>query len=378
MQICTRCIYDSNVPGISFDDKGVCSYCKLHVSLDRQYPTGAQGQAQLKQMAEAIRRAGMGRPYDCVVGVSGGCDSSYLLHLAVELGLRPLAVHFDNTWNSSIATQNIQRMTKALNVDLDTHIVNNKEYDDLYRSMIKSGVSDIEAPTDLAISAVLRTAASKNNIKYILEGHSFRTEGISPLGWLYMDARYVDAIHRRYGSRPLETYPHLWLSKQIKWWVVDAFQFVRPLYHVDYHKEDAKKLLTEKYGWEWYGGHHLDNRFTAFYHRYFIPVRFGLDFRVLGYSALVRSGQMSRQEALEEMKTPPHDSQEIKELVQYVQKRLGYSDNEFTSLMNAPKRHWTEFPNYSATFRRLKPLLWLLMKADRIPRSFYMKYTREI
>lgn len=188
VKTCTRCIYDETVPHIEFDDDGVCSYCKLHDALDRQYQNkGSEGALNIQALLDEIKQMGKGRKYDCVVGVSGGCDSSYLLHYLVKAGVRPYAVHFDNTWNSPIATQNIYRMVKQLGVELSTYVVNAKEYDDIYRSFLLAGVPDIEAPTDIGFISALYGAAEKIGAKYVVEGHSFRTEGVSPLGYLYMD-----------------------------------------------------------------------------------------------------------------------------------------------------------------------------------------------
>jgi N-acetyl sugar amidotransferase len=368
---CARCLYHEQVPGISFDESGVCSYCKLHDDLNREYSVGAEGRRHLERLASTIRRAGRGKPYDVVVGVSGGCDSSYLVYMAKELGLRPLAVHFDNTWDSEIAVRNIRRVLKALDVDLYTYVVDNEEYDDIYRSFLRAGVPDIEAPTDIALAAVLNMAAEKHGVSYVFEGHSFRTEGISPIGWLYMDAKYIASVHDRFGEKPLRTFPNLWLKDQIRWMVVRGIQKIRPLYWMDYHKEDAMQLLTSKLGWQWYGGHHLENRFTAFYHSYFMPRRFGIDTRLLGHSALIRSGQMTREEGLRAISEPRTFEPS---LLAMVKKRLGFSDEEFEQLMTMPRHTDREFETYRATFRRLRWFFWLMYRLNRIPKSFYIKF----
>lgn len=372
-RLCARCVYDDSVPGISFDAGGVCNYCDLHDQMDRQYPTGTAGDALLQDMADHIRRAGKGKKYDCVVGVSGGCDSSYLLYKMVEMGLRPLAVHFDNTWNSPIATQNIYNVLEHLNVELSTLVVNNKEYDDLYRSFLLAGLRDVEAPTDIGLAATLYRAAEKHGVKYIVEGHSFRTEGVAPLGWIYMDGRYIESVHGRYGTRPLKTYPNMSLTSMLRWSTIRGIRRVRPLYYMDYQKSAAQKLLTEQLGWEWYGGHHLENRFTAFWHTYFLPRRYGIDARLLGHAALVRSGQLERGDALADLAEPIQVDEDIVDLVR---KRLGFSDAEFEAVMNLPHRNYWDFETYKQTFERLRPLFWLLYKLDRFPKSFYMKFTR--
>jgi N-acetyl sugar amidotransferase len=369
---CTRCLYADDTPSISFNEKGVCNYCEIHDRMEAEYPTGATGERKLQELVDKIRAAGKGKAYDCVVGVSGGCDSSYLVYKAKELGLRPLAAHFDNTWNSAIATENIHRVLKKLNVDLFTIVVNNKEYDDIYRSFFKAGVPDIECPTDIGLAATLYKACEKHGIKYILEGHSFRTEGISPLGWLYMDGKYIKTVHKLFGSRPMKTFPNMPLTSFLKWMIVDRIKKVRPLYFMDYDKEATKKMLSEKFDWQWYGGHHLENRFTAFYHSYFIPRRLGADMRVLGYAALARSGQMKREEGLELLSKPPACDPEIVELVKT---RLGFSNEEFQRLMSLPLRSYREFKTYKQTFEKLRPLFWLMYKLDLVPKSFYMKYT---
>jgi len=371
-RVCARCVYNESTPGISFDANGICNYCHVHDAMDRQYPTGPEGDAALAAIVERIRRAGRGRKYDCVVGVSGGCDSSWMLYKMVEYGLRPLAVHFDNTWNSPIATTNIYNVLEKLDVELDTLVVNNREYDDIYRSFMLAGVKDVEAPTDIGLAATLYMAAEKHGVKYIIEGHSFRTEGVAPLGWIYMDGKYISSVHRAYGTRPMKTFPNLPMSKFLRWAAVRNIRRIRPLYHMDYRKDEAKKFLAENLNWEWYGGHHLENRFTAFWHTYFVPTRHGIDARLLGHAALVRSGQLTREAALADLAVPPTFDPDIVELVK---KRLRFSDEEFDAVMNLPHRHYTDFPTYKKTFERLRPLFWLLYKLDRVPRSFYTKFT---
>lgn len=370
---CTRCLYDEYTPRIVFDEKGVCSYCAAYDQFDAEHPTGEEGQRRLRAIADEIRAAGKGKKYDCMVGVSGGCDSSYVLYLAKQLGLRPLAVHFDNTWNSTTATENIRNVLKALDVDLYTYVVDNQEYDDIYKAFLEAGVPDVEAPTDIGLAAVIYKAAAKFGVKYTLEGHSFRTEGVSPLGWLYMDGKYIQSVHQRHGKLPMKTYPNLWMSSFLYWTAVKRIRKIRPLYFIDYHKDDAKALLTKELGWKWYGGHHLENRFTAFYHSYFIPRRWGTDFRVLGYAGLVRCGQMSREEGLARLAEPPYLEPD---LLQYVKKRLGYSDADFERIMTLPKRSFRDYETYKKTFERLKPLFRILAERDLVPKTFYMKFTQ--
>ncbi len=370
-QTCVRCLYDTSILGVTFGPTGECSYCALHDEMDVQYPTGSGGELALQKAVDEMKEAGRGNEFDCILGVSGGCDSSYLAHSMVDRGLRPLAVHFDNTWDSSIATNNIYTILDQLDVPLETFVVDNYEYDDIHRAFIESGVRDLEAPTDIGFMGVLYRAAEQHNVKYIVEGHSFRPEGVSPAGQFYMDGRYVKELHRRFGSIPMKTYPNIPLTKFIKWAAFSRIRRLRPLYWLDYNKEETKEFLSSEYGWEWYGGHHLENRWSHFQHTYFMPHRFGIDHRINELSGRVRSGQMIRAEALAEYDIPPVVDPE---LLAMVKKRLGYSDERWEELMGAPHRHYSDYPTYKRTFRRLRFLFWMLYKMDRVPKTFYVKF----
>lgn len=324
------------MPHIKFYDGGFCSYCHLHEELDRQYPNkGEKGRSSFQNLIETIRSSGKGKPFDYVIGVSGGCDSTYLLHTLVKEGLRPLAVHFDNTWNSPIATQNIHKAVSKRGIKLSTYVVNSREYDDIYRAFMLSGVPDIEAPTDIGFISALYMAAERTGIKFVVEGHSFRTEGVSPLGYHYMDGKYIKTLHEKIGRYPQKTFPNMTLWRFLRWSGLRNFKRVRPLYYMDNNKDEAKKFLAKTYDWEWYGGHHLENRFTAFYHSYFMPTRFGVDNRVNGYAGHVRSGFMNRDEALEALTEAPYIEDDI---LQLVKKRLDFSDEKFEAVMNLPKK----------------------------------------
>lgn len=372
-QICTRCIYDTKVPNISFDEKGVCNYCRQVEGMESQFPNDERGEVELSRLVKEMKRAGKGKKYDALIGVSGGCDSSFLMHLMTKkYGLRLLAVHFDNTWNSTIATENIHCMTNKLGIDLYTHVVDANEFDDLILSFWKAGVKEIENPTDIGLATTMNMAAEKYGIKYKIDGHSFRTEGSAPMGWIYMDAKYIESVHKEFGSVPMKTFPNLWLSKQLKWMLFNQIKSVRPLYYLQYDKEAAKQLLSKDYGWIWYGGHHLENRTAAFFHSYFFPRRWNIDFRIAGFSAYCRDGRMTREKALSLMEEAPHMEEG---LLEFYKKRLKLSDAEFDRLMNLPKKHYTDFKTYKKTFEKMRPFFYLMAKWERIPWSFYMKYT---
>ena len=247
MKVCSRCIYDQRVAAIEFDAQGVCNYCRQIDRLREEYGTGtAAGGARLATIIEEIKRAGAGRSYDCVIGVSGGTDSSYMVYLAKQVwGLRPLAVHYDNTWNSAIATQNIRKVLTGLDVDLYTHVVDNKESDDIFRAFFRAGVAEIEAATDLALAETLYRAAFRYGVRYVLEGHSFLTEGVTPVGRNYFDGQYIRSIHRRFGTRRMKTYPLMTFSRFLWWSCVARIRKIRPLWYVSYSKEEARTFLEK-------------------------------------------------------------------------------------------------------------------------------------
>ena len=372
IQICSRCIYDERVSSIEFDANGECNYCKQIDSLSKQYGTGeSKGEQELLRIFDEIKRSGKGKKYDCAIGVSGGTDSSYMLYLAKKHGLRPLAVHYDNTWNTSIATQNIRKVLSALDIDLYTHVVDNKEADDIFRSFFEAGVAEIEASTDLALAETIYRAAWKYGIKYVLEGHSFITEGITPVGRNYFDGRYVKSIHQKYGKLPLRTYPLMTFMKFLWWTVFARIRKIRPFWYLEYNKEEARKFLEEEYDWKYYGGHHLENRMTAFFHGIYAPQKFGMDFRNNTLSASVRQGIMTREEAWDVYNQPPVVE---KSLLEYFLKRLNLTSDKFETTMLSPPKSWKDFPTYKKWFELLKPMFSILAKSNLVPMSFYLKY----
>jgi hypothetical protein len=370
--ICRRCIYDSGVPGIFFDEQGICNYCRQIEKLEVEYQTGkTEGQILLAQIIEKLKVAGKNKKYDCIIGVSGGTDSSFLLIKAIEWGLRPLAVHYDNTWNSAIATENIRKVTGKLKIDLCTYVIDNKESDDIFKSFFLAGVPEFDASTDMAFIQVLRMTAAKYGIKYILEGHSFRSEGISPQGNNYFDGKYIWDIHNKFGSVPMKTYPLMTFFQFLKWALLYQQQFIRPLWYIDYDKSSARERLMKETGWEYYGGHHLENRATSFLHTIYNPIKFKVDNRNWSLAAEVRAAVLNREEALKIYDTPiEHDY----ELVEYVKKRLGLSDALYDGVMNGPNRNFRDFKTYKKRFERWRPLFEILTNANLVPMSFYLKY----
>jgi N-acetyl sugar amidotransferase len=372
-QMCTRCIYDTKVPRITFNQKGVCSYCELSDNLIEMYDTGRDaGQNELNTIIGKIKKDGKNKKYDCVIGVSGGTDSSFMMHIAVkEWGLRPLAVHYDNTWNSSIATENIKKVANKLKIDLFTIVVENKESDDIFRSFFKAGVPEIDAPTDLGFAETHYRAASKHGIKYVLEGHSFMEEGVSPLSTMYFDGKYIKSIHKKFGSIKMRTYPLMDFMAFMKWSLFKRIKKIRPFWYMKYSKQKAMELLKKEYDWKYYGGHHLENRMSAFMHSYYLPKRFNIDQRNNMLSALVRNGALDRKKALEIYGKAPHIETG---LVEYFKKRLNLSDDDFIKIMDQPTKTFLDYPTSKRRFEKLRPLFFVLAKSNLVPMSFYLKY----
>lgn len=372
LKICKKCIYDERVSQIKFDENGVCNFCIQIDELKIIYGTGTKiGSKLLDQIVQEIKSNGIGRKYDVIVGLSGGTDSSYMLYLSKKMGLRPLAVHYDNTWNSTIASQNISKITKALKVDLYTYVIDNKEADDIFKSFLLAGVPELEASTDLGYAEILNRVASKFRVKYVFEGHSFIEEGITPLGKNYFDGRYIKSIHDQYGSLKMKTYPLMTYTRFLYWSIFRRIKKIRPLWYINYDKKEAQEFLSRKFGWEYYGGHHLENRMAAFFHSYYYPKKFGGDYRNNTLSALVRNGKLSRQDAWDLYNTPPfiEDS-----LLDYFKSRMEFSEKKLVEIINGPKKYWHDFKTYKKYFELMRPLFYILAKSNLVTMSFYLKY----
>lgn len=374
IQICTRCIYDERVAGIEFDENGVCNYCHTMDKFKEEYHTGEpEGEEELHRLVEKMKKDGKGKKYDCIVGVSGGTDSSYLLVKLKEWGLRVLAVHYDNTWNTAIATENIKIILQSLDIDLYTHVVDNKEVDDIFNSFLEAGVQELDASTDLALVEVMYRAAAKYKVKYIIEGHSYVTEGIAPINTMYFDGGYIKDIHKKFGKIPMKTYPLMTFWHFMYWTLIKRIKRIRPLWYIDYSKSEAQELLQKEYGWKYYGGHHLENRITAINHNWLWPKRFNTDLRNLSLAAGVRAGVLDRQKAIEEYYY--NEPQTEEGLMEYFKERMGYTDEDLERFLTMEKKTYKDYKTYKKYFRMLRPLFYLCMKANLVPESFYIKYT---
>lgn len=370
-QRCTRCISDTTIPDIRFNEHGVCNYCNVHEELEKEFPRGEAGRRKLDGVVEQMRRSGSGKPYDCVLGVSGGRDSTYTLYLAAKLGLRPLAVHFDNGWNSEIAVSNIKNAVSRLKVDLYTHVADWEEFKALQISFLKASVSDAEIPTDVAIFGTLHRVAARKGIRYIINGHSFRTEGVVPLGWTYMDGRYITSVHRLFGGKRLETVPNFTIMDLLHYTLIKRIRVIPLLNFVEYRHEQVQAVLEKELGWQYYGGHHHESYYTHFFQSYYLPTKFNIDKRLLEYSALIRSGYLAREEALEKMKEKYDYDQE---LVQYTVKKMCLSQDEFADIMARPRKSFKDYPTYYPLMNALRYPVKLACDLGLLPSLLYQKY----
>jgi len=374
--ICSRCVYDDEtIPGLTFDVEGVCPYCRMTEELKEQYGTGTPvGKSKLNMIVEQIKTSAIGNKYDCVVGISGGTDSSYMLDWAVSHGLRCLAVTYDNGWGHPVADTNMEKVTKALDVDFVRVAPDPEEVNDILRAFFCAGVIDLDSSSDIALAEVLYREAARHKVKYILEGHSFTTEGVSPLSTLYMDGRYIRSISEQFGTMHLKTFPNMNLWSMLKWTLFKRIRKIRPYWYLGHSKPDARAYLTAKYNWQYYDGHHLENKMTEFHHSYYVLEKFGYDGRANGLAAEVREGTISRSKALEILSTPPSLSENLLDIIR---EKFYMTEEQFFSTLRSPARTFRQFPTYKRTFERLRPLFYLLAKADLVPMSFYKKYCRK-
>jgi N-acetyl sugar amidotransferase len=370
-QRCSRCVLDSTATDIWFDDKGICKYCYISDELEKQHPL-ARIDEELKVLVEKIKQAGQGKRYDCIVGVSGGRDSSYTLLIAKQLGLRPLAVHFDNGWNSDIAVQNIRNAVTKLDVDLHTVVADWEEFKDLQRAFLTASVPDADIPTDYAIYSVLYETAAKEGVKYILNGHSFRTEGTSPISWTYMDGLYFKDVHRKLGSGIIRSFRVLMLPTLLYYSFIKRLREVRILEYVDYNKKKVDSILSKELGWVYYGGHHHENLYTKFFQSYLLPAKFNIDKRKTELSALIRSGQITRVDAVAELEASHYEHDP--KVVDYAITKLGWTQAEWDVIFNAPRRTFNDFRTYLPLIKLLRLPIKIACKLKILPHILYLKY----
>lgn len=355
-QICTNCVMDTTDSKIHFDDNGVCDHCNIfYKEILPNWHTDERGDRELTAIINKIKKEGEGKDFDCLMGMSGGIDSSYLLYVMKEkFGLRPLVFHVDAGWNSQIAVNNIERLVDGLGLDLYTEVINWEEIKDLQLAFFKSGVPHIDVPQDHAFFATMYKFASRHNIKYILTGGNYSTECIrNPLEWMYYqsDSIQLRDIYKKFGTGKLKDYPVsniLWHKVYLPYF--KKIKLIRPLDYVPYNKDEAMQLLVDKFGYQKYPQKHFESRFTRFYESYWLPTKFGYDTRKVQFSSLILTDQMTREEALKELSKPAYDPETVHHELDYVASKLDWSIEQLMSCLHAPNKTYRDFANQETIY----------------------------
>lgn len=355
-QVCTRCVMDTSDPSICFDETGVCDHC---LAFDREvYPRwhpNETGRKILDREIEEIKVRGRGKPFDCIIGMGGGADSSYLIYLAKEiLGLRPLVFHVDVGWNSETAANNIEKIVDGLKLELFTHVIEWDEMRDLQLAFFKSGVPHIDVPQDHACWAQMYRFAEEYDVRSIVTGGNIATECVrNPLQYFYYgtDLWQIKDIHKRFGSIPLDSFPFSGvLRHKIYLRYIKQIKVLQPLDFMPYNKVEAMKFLKDRFGWQPYARKHFESRFTKFYEAYWLPVRFGFDTRRVQYSSMILTGQMSRNSAMDELKNLPYDPDEMIHDFEYVANKLEITVQELKGYLTAPLKFYWDYQNQAKMF----------------------------
>lgn len=356
IRVCSRCVMDSTVPDIQFDDLGVCNFCNHYfdVLVQDLHSNDTTGEEKLNSLIRKIKEKGKNKQYDCLIGLSGGVDSSYVAYLIKKkYGLRALAIHLDNGWNTELSVSNVENIVKKLDIDLQTHVLDWKEFKDIQASFMKSSISNIEIPTDHAIWAVLIKTAGKLGIPYIIAGNNVVTESIMPESWLYgsKDSKLIKSIHSKFGKVKMKSYPRLTTFDFVNYLLIKKIKWVPILNYVHFNKDEAKQILINELDWRDYGGKHYESVFTRFFHAYYLPTKFGFDLRKSYLSALICSGQIDQKTALEELAKPTAPAEMLSQDREYVIKKFGLTNEEFDNIMKAENKTFADYPNNDSLWR---------------------------
>jgi N-acetyl sugar amidotransferase len=348
-QICNRCVMDTFDEFITFDERGFCNHCEAFIQrIGSQNQPDQSREKQWQGVLENIKSKGRGRDYDCIVGISGGVDSSYTAFLCKEWGLRTLLLHMDNGWDTDISVKNIKAIAEKLEFDYVSDVLDWSEFKEIQLAFLRSSIVDLEMPTDIAIAASIYQTAAKHGIKYIVSGGNSSAEGILPLqmGYhVYKDMKLYRHIVDRFSSVPLKKVPTVGYLGEIYYKFVKNIRTVYPLDYVSYDKDKAREFLMEHFGWQNYGGKHHESKITAFWQSYAMPVKYNMDYRRTTYSSQICSGQMSRDEALQLLESSPYDPVKIADDKKYVAKKFGISVEELEQYLALSPKTYLDFPN---------------------------------
>ena len=331
-------------PNITFDEKGICNYYYEYFEAEKLFTLkGEAAEKKVQEYVAQMKEYGKGKQYDCMLGVSGGVDSTYLALIAKRLGLRVLCVHFDNGWNSELAVQNIENIVSKCGFDLYTYVINWPEFKDIQLSYFKANVIDIEAVTDIAIFASLDKLCTEKKMKYIIDGRNVWTEETLPSAWIFKDTENLIDIHSKFGSLQLKSYPILSKLRRAYIQFQRPFTNIKLLNYLHYDKKKAKEEIIKELGWRDYGGKHYESVFTRFYQGYILPEKFKIDKRKAHLSNLIFAGQLTKEQALEELKQPIYDEEQKNIDKEFALKKLGFTEQEFEAYIKAPAVPHTNF-----------------------------------
>lgn len=366
MKTCTHCVMDSTAQEISFDLDGKCSFCKEYEEMSSlDLHDSKEDHKKLLDFLEFIKFKRRNKKYDCLIGVSGGVDSSYVAYLLKrKYKLNPIAVHLDNGWNSELAVSNLENIMKKLEIDLFTHVLDWTEFKDVQLAFLKSSISNIEIPTDHAIWSILIRKAAEMGIPFIIAGNNVVTESVMPKSWLYhsKDSRLIKDIIKKFGNSKKNAFPLLSLFDYFYFLLIKRIKWLPLLNYINFNKAEAKKILIRELGWRDYGGKHYESIFTRFFHSYFLNEKFGYDLRKPYLSALICSKQISRKAALEELSKPPDTVEQIRIDKSYVSKKFGLEEKELDKLINQPNKNFSDYKNHNYLWNNLSPLVKVFRK----------------
>lgn len=339
---------DTSDPEIVFDENGYCNHCTefLQRTAQRIY-RGAESDAQLAQIVDQIKKDGKNKAYDCILGISGGIDSCYAALILKKHGLRVLAVHMDNGWNSEAAVKNIKYVVGKLGIEYQSYVLDWEEFKDLQLSFLKASVPEAETPTDIAIPAALHRIAAQHNVKYVISGGNFATEGILPKSWHYnaKDVTYLKGIQKKFGTKKLKTFPTFGFKQEMYFKIVKGIKIIYLLNYVPFAKDEAMRILEKELDWKYYGGKHYESKYTGFLQSYILPTKFNIDYRRATFSTQICAGELSRNAAIEELKKLPYNPETVETEKEYWSKKFNISLSEFNAIMQLPVKTYNDYPN---------------------------------
>ena len=366
---CSRCVMDTTDPEIAFNEDGYCNHCVEFLNKrSKHLYQGKESDAALGRIIEDMKRAGNGKEYDCIAGISGGIDSCYMAYIAKQKGLRVLAVHLDNGWDSEESVLNIKNVTQKLEIDYESYVLDWEEFKDLQLAFLKASIPEADTPTDMTIPAALHHFATKYGIKHIINGGNLSTEGILPATWHYnaKDMKYFNHIQRTFGQKNLKSFPTFGFKKEMYYKLVKGIKMIYPLNYVQYVKEDVTRIVKEELGWKPYGGKHHESTYTKFIQSYYLYEKFGIDYRKATLSSQICLGDVNREDALEQIKSKPYKPCTIEQEKRYISKKLQIPVDEFEKILNLPAKWYWDYPNDSNKLSIIYNMYRKLFKKEKL------------